>query len=393
MSECCGERAVQTNAEDNVRRCSRCILPDDFPRVTFDGAGICNYCHRWDREWKDFDYEKAEAGLVRILQWAKSKKRQYDCLVPFSGGRDSSYVLYLCKSKYGLNPLAVTFNNLFTSRYALENIFNISRRLNVDHVFVTFRPALLREFYRAAVKAAGEFCSVCTIGINYVKIRYQRLFRIPLLISGGGSRIDENSPFEVLSSHPVYVRRLLSHSGFSRDDIHSFVLRRDYELSPLRKVALKLRNADGLKIRLPDYLRWNNAEIQEVLNTELGWQTPDPRKDHIDCKFAPVKYYLKNQQIPHFVFKQAKLSQLIRDGQISRPEALASLERLLETEADEPAELEEFIRFLELERQDVENREGKSHLDYVAKDDLRQKESLAYRLVAAPWRLYKRLRR
>jgi len=161
------------------------------------------------------------------------------------------------------------------------------------------------------------------------------------------------------------------------------------------KALMKLRDAGGLRIRLPDYLPWNNAEIQEVLNRELGWQTPDVRKDHIDCKCAPLKYHFKNQQIPHFVFKQAKFSQLIRDGQMSRPEALASLSQLLETEQYKPAELEEFLDFLGLDRRDVENVGGKSHLDYVTRDDLRrsQKESLSYQLVAAPWRVYKRLRK
>ena len=389
MTESCSQTCRQNRGQDDVRRCARCILSEDFPRITFDDEGVCNYCHGWDRRWKDFDFERGEAELRRVFQWAKAKRRQYDCLVPFSGGRDSSYVLYLCKSKYGLNPLTLTFNNQFMSRYAMENIFNVTRTLNVDHVFVTFRPGLLREFYRATVKAVGEFCSVCTSGINYVKIHYQRLFRIPLLISGGGSRVDENSPFEVLTSHPVYVRRVLSQAGFSREDIDSFVVQRDYERSAVDKVLTKLRDAEGRRIRLPDYLPWNNAEIQEVLIRELGWQTPDAQKDHIDCKFAPLKYYFKNKQIPHFVFKQAKFSQLIRDGQMSRPEALVSLGQLLETEQDEPPELEEFLDFLGLDRQDVANLGAKSHLQYVTRDDLgrSQKESLAYKLLAAPWRV------
>ena len=374
-----------------TRRCAKCILPASFPHITFDDAGVCNYCHRWDRNWKDFDYAQAEAGLVQIFEAAKAKKRQYDCLVPFSGGRDSSYVLYLCKTKYKLTPLAVTFNNLFMSEYALRNITRSVEKLGVDHVFVTYRPELLKRLYGAMVRRGGEFCSICTAGINYVKITYQRLFRIPLVVGGAGSRVDEQSPFEVTCTHPLYIRRALSEEGFSREDVDALLIKRDYQLSALEKVKLKLRDDDCVQVRMPDYLPWKNSEIQDVLNRELGWETPDPEKDHIDCEFAPVKYYLKNRQIPHFIFKQEKFSQLIRDGQMTRAEAMESLNKLLESEDKEPAELEEFLRFLELEREEIENRERRSHLDYICKEDTRPKEDLLFRCLALPWRIYKRL--
>ncbi|MCK5212027.1 hypothetical protein KAJ89_04970 [Candidatus Parcubacteria bacterium] len=367
-------------------------MPDDFPNIKFDSNGVCNYCHEWDRKWSTFDYAKAERELVTIFDSAKAKKRRYDCLIPYSGGRDSSYVVYLCKNRYGLNPLVVTFNNLFMSQHAIQNIFNMSKILNVDHVMVTYKPDILMKMYRAMIKGGGEFCSICTTGINYVKIIYQKLFSIPLIISGTSTRVDEQSPFEVTSTHPLYVRRVLIKSGFFSDEINSLLIKRQYELSVFEKIRIKLFDTDYVQINLPDYIPWDNMEIQQVLENELGWETPHKHKDHIDCKFASIKYYLKNKQIPNFIFTQEKYSQLIRDRQMTRKEALKLLDKKIQNERYEPEAFDDFLNFFNLQRKDIDNKAGKSHLDYIAKDELAIKEGVLLKLMSTPWKIYKKLK-
>lgn len=82
------------------RICNKCILTEDFPNIKFNQAGVCNICEEWENKWGNFDYVESEKKLKMIFENAKSKNKKYDCLVPFSGGRDSSYVLYLCKQSY-----------------------------------------------------------------------------------------------------------------------------------------------------------------------------------------------------------------------------------------------------------------------------------------------------
>ncbi len=375
-----------------ITRCSRCILTDSFPGIRFDDQGVCNYCHAWEKKWKNFDYQAAERELSGIFENAKRKKRTYDCLVPYSGGRDSSYVLYLCKEKYGLKPLAVTFNNLFMSEYALKNIFSSVPRLGVDHIMVSFRPDQLKKFYRAMILRGGEFCSICTSGINYVTTLYQRKFDIPLVLSGVSSRVDEQSPFEVTSTHPVYVRKVLLEAGFSREDIDALLIRRQYELSALEKVKLKLTDTDYISLNVPDYLPWNNQEIQRVLEEKLRWKTPDKKQDHIDCRFAPVKSFLKNKQIPHCIFKQEKYSQLIRDGQMTRDEAISSLEEAIVREHVPPPEFKDFLAFFQLTEEDVANPEGRSHLNYITKEETEIREGILFKLLSTPWKMIKLVR-
>ncbi|WP_321391012.1 N-acetyl sugar amidotransferase [uncultured Desulfuromusa sp.] len=373
----------------DVKRCAKCILDENFPHIQFDSSGICNYCHSWDAKWGKFDYTASEQKLKSIFDQAKQKQRKYDCLVPFSGGRDSSYVLYLCKKKYGLNPMAVTFNNTFMSDYALKNIFHTVSSLGVDHIMVSYQPDQLKQFYRTMILNGGEFCSICTSGINYVTILYQRMFDIPLVISGTSSRVDEQSPFEVTSSHPSYVRKVLTQNGFSIDSVNSLLIKRQYEQSTIEKIKLKLRDADFININMPDYLPWDNQEIQSVLEEKLNWLTPNKDKDHIDCRFSTIKSHLKNKQIPHFIFKQEKYSQLIRDGQMTRDDAMQLLNDAIKTESQPPEEFIEFLNFFEINEEQVANNERRSHLNYITKEDTILKETMAFKLFSIPWKIVK----
>lgn len=372
-----------------MKRCTRCILPEDYPNISFNSEGVCNVCESWDKKWKEFDYQKSELELISVLENAKSKKRKYDCLIPFSGGRDSSYVLYLCKEKYGMSPLAVTFNNTFMSDSAMKNITNAVNFLGVDHVMLSYKPNVLREFYKYMIVDGGEFCSICTAGINYVKTIYQRLYNIPLVIMGTSTRVDEQSPFEITSTHPSYIRKVLIKNGVSEILVDDFLIKRQYELPAGEKIKLKLFDSDYVSINLPDYIDWNNDKIQKDLDENLGWTTPDPKADHIDCKFADVKYYLKNKQIPNFIFKQQKYSQLIRDNQITREEAITILEELINTEDSEPKVLDEFLDFFSLDIEEIKNTEKKSHLNYIGKDDLLIKEGVIFKALSTPWKALK----
>lgn len=359
--------------------CSRCILLSDFPHIHFDESGVCNYCREWDRKWKGYNFENAEKSLIKIFDSVKRLNRKYDCLVPYSGGRDSSYVLYLVTKKYKMNPLAVTFNNGFLSDLALKNIMETIKILQVDHVLHSYSWGDLKAMYRAMIRASGEFCSICSIGINHVKTLYQKKFNIPLIITGTSARIDEASPFEINCSHPIYVKKVLRQT-LTQDQIDDFVLKRKSELSIFELIKRKLSKSDHLGIDMPDYVRWHNSEIQDLLMKELKWLTPDKNKDHIDCRYASIKYYFKNKQIPGFIHKREKLSQLIRDGQILREEALAEM-KLLIAHAKVPTELNEFLTLLDMTEADIWDIQNKSYLNIVTLEELKHDKLASFRLL------------
>ncbi|PXF59972.1 MAG: hypothetical protein C4B58_02130 [Deltaproteobacteria bacterium] len=118
----------------DAKECSRCLLNDRIPGVTFLGdSQVCSVCINYDQTWGNWSEKRKE--LDQIFDIARKKKRSFDVLVPLSGGKDSSYVLYLCRRVFNLKCLAVTFDNGFLSDHAKQNISNACDRLGVDHVY------------------------------------------------------------------------------------------------------------------------------------------------------------------------------------------------------------------------------------------------------------------
>ncbi len=119
-----------------MRRCTLCVLSEKTPKIKFDEHGVCNVCKDFDEQWSFFSKNKPnmENELNDIFNAFRNKGRKYDCLVPISGGLDSTYVLYVCKKIYDLRILAFNFNNGFQTNIAKQNIENAIKKLNVDYI-------------------------------------------------------------------------------------------------------------------------------------------------------------------------------------------------------------------------------------------------------------------
>jgi len=81
-----------------MKRCTKCVMPENYPGIKFDANGVCSHCHKYDKLWGNWVRnpdvrQESERKLKGIFEKAKSKNKQYDCLVPLSGGKDSLLVL------------------------------------------------------------------------------------------------------------------------------------------------------------------------------------------------------------------------------------------------------------------------------------------------------------
>jgi len=109
--------------------CTRCIINHNYPNIKFNDEGICSLCSH-----KDTFKPIGENKLIDIFNNAKKKNREYDALVPLSGGKDSVYILYLAVYVYKLRVLAMTYDNGFLSSIALDNIQQAIKKTNVKHI-------------------------------------------------------------------------------------------------------------------------------------------------------------------------------------------------------------------------------------------------------------------
>jgi predicted glutamine amidotransferase len=131
-----------------LRRCTRCLLPETFPFITFDANGVCSYCQNY-KPWEG----PGKAALEELVHPYRRPKGEPDCLVPVSGGRDSSYALhYICK-ELGLKPVAYTYDWGMVTDLARRNISRMCGALGVEHILISADIAQKRDYIRRNVLA------------------------------------------------------------------------------------------------------------------------------------------------------------------------------------------------------------------------------------------------
>jgi len=132
----------------NLRRCSKCVLPETMPFIEFDEEGVCNYC----RAYKPIKLEGVEA-LEEILKKYRRKDGRPDCIMAFSGGRDSSYALHFLKKEMGMNPVAYSYDWGMLTDLGRRNQARMTGSLGVEHILVSADIQRKRENIRMNVNA------------------------------------------------------------------------------------------------------------------------------------------------------------------------------------------------------------------------------------------------
>lgn len=312
--------------------CTKCILPDTYPGIKFDEEGICNICTYFERKYKNIDYKKRQQELYEIIEKAKKKKREYDCMVPVSGGRDSSMVLYLAAKEFKLKTLAFNYDNGFFSEQAKKNMEVLTKALDVD--FISYRPQVgkMMKAYRISFLKTGDFCIPCNRGVTTGIYRTAFENKIPLILLGYCSKTD-GIPREV----EMFDQRLLK-SVFKGEMPYSEM--RPFIFPQLKRLLIP-------RINVPDYFDWKETENFKKLTEEFTGSNYSGDV-HFDCQVAGVADYIKRLKWG-FGKKEMKLAVYIRDGITIRDEALEKLKSALK----EPAELDYWLKSLNLTRNDV----------------------------------------
>ena len=114
-----------------MRKCSRCGLPETFETIEFDDADLCNICKQFDFKVNEVDWKDRKLTLDKIIEENRGKF-EYDCIIPFSGGKDSTFTLYYLIKEYSLKPLVVQFNHGFMRPNLLKNNERTFKSLGVD---------------------------------------------------------------------------------------------------------------------------------------------------------------------------------------------------------------------------------------------------------------------
>lgn len=193
-----------------ITYCRRCVMPSTKPDLQLDGEGICNACRNYERR-KEINWENRKSELIKILKkYQNSDGNNWDCIVPVSGGKDSTYQVIRIL-QLGLNPLCVTSTTCDLSSIGRKNIENL-KCLGVDYIEFSSNPKIRTKLNRIGLEQVGDISWPEHVGIFTIPIRAAVQFNIPLIIWGENPQNEYGGPAAASESN-VLTRRWLEEFG------------------------------------------------------------------------------------------------------------------------------------------------------------------------------------
>ncbi|MDW7773319.1 MAG: AMP-binding protein [Desulfobulbaceae bacterium] len=324
------ELKTMTRIQSKRFLCNRCILPSTFPGISFDRNGVCNHCRQYKgKEATAAQREKYE-GKFRWLLADYTRKGRYDVIVAYSGGKDSTYTLDQFVHRYGLNVLALTFDNTFVSAQASENIATVCTRLGVDSMFVRPDRTMLRNIFRSAAqqelysaKTLERASTICTSCIGLVKgivLRTAIEKKIPF-VGFGWSPGQAPIQSSVMRTNPVLMR-----------NTQQALIKPLYEIAGDKILPYFLSEEQFEDSRLFPwnihplaFLEYDEEKIYARI-AELGWQRPDdtdPNSSNCTLNAYANHIHRIRYDFHPYVWE---IANMVRTGILSREEGMKKIE-------------------------------------------------------------------
>ena len=302
-----------------MRVCSKCILTDAYPGISFGEDGLCSMCSS-----NNVFKPSGEENLLRLFDAAKAKKRgEYDALVPLSGGKDSMYILYLAVKVYNLKVMTMTYDNGFVSQIAKDNMARAVEKMNVKHIVCKPDENLLWRIYKEMLLSSGDICGACGIAIKANMFKVASDYKIPMILLGT-SPLEEDSFLPDTTLDISRFKYILKKSDdVTKKEVKDFLI---YPNMNYFKLSIGKRTGKYAKEVRPLFYIENpsDKEMGEIITRELGWQedTTHEYSKHFDCIAEPFTNYVRHH-IYGYERRVCQYSTMVRRGEITREKALS----------------------------------------------------------------------
>ncbi|PIQ82365.1 MAG: N-acetyl sugar amidotransferase [Candidatus Omnitrophica bacterium CG11_big_fil_rev_8_21_14_0_20_64_10] len=336
-----------------MRACRRCILPETRPNLTLDAEGICGACRAFESR-RTIDWEARAKTFERVTARAKRLSTGYDCLVPVSGGKDSTWQTVTCLEA-GLRVLAVTWKTPVRTAIGQANLDNLVR-LGVDHIDYQIHPEVEKRFMWKALERFGTPAIPMHMALFQIPLKVATAFGIPLLVFGENSAFEYGGPAEDQTGFELNSRWLARYGVMqgttAADWVDETLSRKD--LTPYFGPSDEQIRERGVKtIFLGYYFPWDPQRSLEAARQHGFQSNPGGARTglydfaDIDDDFISIHHHLKWLKFG-FTRSWDNLSLEIRNGRITRAEAIERLRRM----GDETphADIERFCAYVGVPR-------------------------------------------
>jgi len=274
-----------------VQYCQRCCYPANAkPGIVFDEHGVCSGCRTFEARTIFFDridWKARKQALADLLREYSARQRAkgnpFDCVIPVSGGKDSTYQTWVIKNEFGLNPLLVSYNHTFNTPLGIRNLTNLVDKLDCNLVRFTTAPGSAIRIAKYMLKKVGDVTWHYHAGIMTFPIRAAVQWDVPLLIWGeegfselvGMHNLDDQVEFTKKKRQEHSMR------GFEPEDLleepDSTLTR--YDLAPFFYPGDEDLERVGVRgIYLSNYIPWDGRAQTEFVIEKLGFESARKRE-------------------------------------------------------------------------------------------------------------------
>lgn len=313
--------------------CKKCILNDNMHSVRINDEGVCNYCEsHFTNKSNELKLEFENKEKLIIEASSLFRNRPYQVLLAYSGGKDSTYTLYLLREKYGFSVLAVTFDNGFLTEQCRQNIHRSTAALGVDSI--TVKPSFsklapifdmagnLDIFPKKSLERASSICTACIGIIKSIMYKEAILRRIPF-ISFGWTPGQTNLKSSLVK---LDYRMLLANQRQIKDPIIKN-LGEEYSKYFLDNIWVEENKEHIPSLIYPlIFNRYNEEEILQTIQS-FGWEKPENTDSNsTNCLLNSYANYIHMKKYGYNPYS-LEIAELVREGVISREEGLSRVSK------------------------------------------------------------------
>ena len=333
-------------------RCSNCMLPETHETISFDQEGVCNICRQHEFKQDKIDWKSKEKDLITLIDQYKGKY-DYDCIIPFSGCKDSTFTLYKLVKDYDVRPLVVSYDHHFYRPKTLKNVDRVIRILGVDYIKYRTNWNVIKKTMKETFLRKGDFCWHCHAGVFAYPMQIAVKHNIPLIFWGEKSS-EYTSYYGYEEEEEVDEKRfnMWVNLGITAEDMAGMINEPLRNLNCFRYPSLKdLRAIKCRSVCLGSYIPWDVKKQSKLIMDELGWEGDQvegiPSKypyEKVECMLTGIRDYIK--YIKRGYARTSHLTSLdIRNHRMKREEA----EKLVETyEGKRPETLDLFLKMIDI---------------------------------------------
>jgi N-acetyl sugar amidotransferase len=313
-----------------MKYCKLCVLPDSRPNLYILSDGICTACYS-KKNLKKINWNIRKTSFLKLVSNLKKKNNLYDCVVPVSGGKDSTWqIIEILKNN--LKPLAFTYKPVLRTKIGQQNLDNL-KKLGVDHIEFSISEKTEQKFLKKAFYKFGAVAIPMHMAMWNISFNLAKKFSVPYIVWGensaieyGGAKKDQN----LKNLDNKWIKKFgINFGTTAKDWVDKDLTRKD--MAPFFKDETKTKK-NPKSIFLGDYFNWDPNKSFHVAKKN-GFKsykkiskTGIYNYADIDDDLISIHHYLKIYKYG-FSRTQDNLSLEIRNGRMSRIAAIKILKK------------------------------------------------------------------